>query len=171
MKRAAATKSCGPCRGSAGQLLSADERRMGVLLLHVLQQLLFAVHADLRTLRRRLAPKSHGPVLCVQPRAVRAVSGRFVSGHHQPDTLGGECVEWRCHIEPAGGYGGLFTPGTTETAAGIQISFSDDIPPGLLALSAPQSFGGLAAGAERNFHPGVSVGHGIAHRLEPDAQL
>ena len=51
------------------------------------------------------------------------------------------------------GYGGLFSPGTTETAAGIQINFSDDIPPGLLALSAPQSFGGLAAGPNGTFIP------------------
>jgi hypothetical protein len=50
-------------------------------------------------------------------------------------------------------YGGLYSPGTTESAAGIQIQFSDDIPPGLLALSAPQSFGNLAQGPNGTFIP------------------
>ncbi|HTR35564.1 MAG TPA: matrixin family metalloprotease [Bryobacteraceae bacterium] len=44
------------------------------------------------------------------------------------------------------GYGGLYSAGTTESAPGIRIEFSDDIPPGLLALSAPQSFGNLVPG-------------------------
>jgi hypothetical protein len=35
------------------------------------------------------------------------------------------------------GYGGLFTAGTTESAPGIDIEFSQDIPPGLLAISGP----------------------------------
>ena len=37
------------------------------------------------------------------------------------------------------GYGGLFAPGTNESAPGIDIEFSDNIPPGLLALSSPQN--------------------------------
>jgi hypothetical protein len=48
------------------------------------------------------------------------------------------------------GYGGLFSAGTTESAPGIRIEFSDDIPPGLLALSAPQSFGNLVPGPNGN---------------------
>jgi hypothetical protein len=43
-------------------------------------------------------------------------------------------------------FGGLYSPGTTEAAPGIQIEFSDDIPPGLLAVSAPQTFGNLSTG-------------------------
>jgi hypothetical protein len=44
-------------------------------------------------------------------------------------------------------FGGLYGAGTTEAAPGIQIEFSDDIPPGLLAVSAPQVFGNLATAA------------------------
>ena len=50
-------------------------------------------------------------------------------------------------------FGGIFSPGTTETAPGIQIEFSDDIPPGLLAVSAPQTFGDLEPGANGTFIP------------------
>lgn len=35
------------------------------------------------------------------------------------------------------GYGGLFKAGTSETAPGIDVLFSDDIPPGLVALGGP----------------------------------
>ncbi len=37
-------------------------------------------------------------------------------------------------------YGGFYSAGTTESAPGIQIEFSDDIPPGLLAYE--RSHGG-----------------------------
>jgi hypothetical protein len=50
-------------------------------------------------------------------------------------------------------FGGLYSLGTTETAPGIQIEFSDDIPPGLLAVSAPETFGNLAPGANGTFIP------------------
>jgi len=40
------------------------------------------------------------------------------------------------------GYSGLFTSGTQETAPGIDVEFSDDIPPGLLALGGPRVPGG-----------------------------
>jgi matrixin/IPT/TIG domain-containing protein len=43
-------------------------------------------------------------------------------------------------------YGGFFNPGTTESAPGIQIEFSDDIPPGLLAFTIPTVVGNLATG-------------------------
>jgi matrixin len=36
-------------------------------------------------------------------------------------------------------YGGLFTPGTNQSAPAIEIEFSDNIPPGLLAMSGPES--------------------------------
>lgn len=44
-------------------------------------------------------------------------------------------------------YGGFFNPGTTESAPGIQIEFSDDIPPGLLALSIPTIVGNIVTDA------------------------
>jgi len=50
-------------------------------------------------------------------------------------------------------YGGFFNPGTTESAPGIQIEFSDDIPPGLLAISIPTVVGGFANGASGTFLP------------------
>jgi hypothetical protein len=40
-------------------------------------------------------------------------------------------------------YGGFYNPGTTETSPGIQIEFSDDVPPGLLALSIPTVVGDI----------------------------
>jgi hypothetical protein len=43
-------------------------------------------------------------------------------------------------------YGGFYNPGATESAPGIQIEFSDDIPPGLLALSIPTVVGGFDKG-------------------------
>jgi hypothetical protein len=45
-------------------------------------------------------------------------------------------------------YGGLFTVGTTETAPGIDIEFSDDIPPGLLALSGPSTRADVSTAAD-----------------------
>jgi hypothetical protein len=50
-------------------------------------------------------------------------------------------------------YGGFYTPGTTESAPGIQIEFSDDIPPGLLALSIPTVVGGLENAPSGTFLP------------------
>jgi hypothetical protein len=50
-------------------------------------------------------------------------------------------------------FGGLYSAGTTQSAPGIQIEFSDDIPPGLLAVSAPQTFGNLTAGPSGTFIP------------------
>jgi hypothetical protein len=55
-------------------------------------------------------------------------------------------------------YGGFYSAGTTQSAPGIQIEFSDDIPPGLLALSAPTVFGNLATDANGTFIPiGLSL--------------
>jgi len=50
-------------------------------------------------------------------------------------------------------YGGFYSPGTTESAPGIQIEFSDDIPPGLLALSIPTVVGGFSSGPSGTFLP------------------
>jgi hypothetical protein len=50
-------------------------------------------------------------------------------------------------------YGGFFNPGTTQSAPGIQIEFSDDIPPGLLAYTIPTVFGNLATGPNGTFLP------------------
>jgi hypothetical protein len=46
------------------------------------------------------------------------------------------------------GFGGFYTPGTTEAAPGIQIEFSDDIPPGLLAFTIPTVVGNPATAAD-----------------------
>jgi len=50
-------------------------------------------------------------------------------------------------------YGGLFTPGTTQSAAGVQVEFSDEIPPGLLAFTSLQSFGNITDGPTGRFIP------------------
>lgn len=43
-------------------------------------------------------------------------------------------------------YGGLFTAGTNESAPGIDVEFSDNIPPGLLAFGTPQVKASLTYG-------------------------
>jgi len=43
-------------------------------------------------------------------------------------------------------YGGLFTAGTNESAPGIDVEFSDNIPPGLLAMAGPGSTGSAGPG-------------------------
>ncbi len=48
------------------------------------------------------------------------------------------------------GYGGLFTAGTTETAPGIDVLFSDDIPPGIVALGGPMTTAGFGLDANGN---------------------
>lgn len=51
-------------------------------------------------------------------------------------------------------YGGLSTPGTIQSAPGIDVEFSDDITPGLLAMSGPESYSGTTAyGATGIFVP------------------
>ena len=48
------------------------------------------------------------------------------------------------------GYGGLFAAGTSETAPGIDVLFSDDIPPGLVALGGPATTVGYGFDANGN---------------------
>ena len=50
-------------------------------------------------------------------------------------------------------YGGFFNPGTTESAPGIQIDFSDDVPPGLLAFTVPTVVGDIANESSGPFLP------------------
>lgn len=50
-------------------------------------------------------------------------------------------------------FGGFFTPGTTESAPGVQIDFSDDVPPGLLAYTIPTVVGNVANGPKGPFLP------------------
>lgn len=50
-------------------------------------------------------------------------------------------------------YGGFYNPGATESAPGIQIEFSDDVPPGLLAYTIPTVVGNLATGSSGAFLP------------------
>ena len=45
------------------------------------------------------------------------------------------------------GYGGLYTAGTSETAPGINVIFSNDIPPGLVELAGPSTTGGTGVDA------------------------
>ncbi|HTS49817.1 MAG TPA: matrixin family metalloprotease [Bryobacteraceae bacterium] len=50
-------------------------------------------------------------------------------------------------------YGGLFTQGRIDNSPGIDIEFSDDVPPGLLAVGFPESFGAPATGSNGAFMP------------------
>ena len=50
-------------------------------------------------------------------------------------------------------YGGLFVSGTVESAPGIDVEFSDDIPPGLLALGGPQVKNAATNGPGGSFMP------------------
>jgi hypothetical protein len=50
-------------------------------------------------------------------------------------------------------FGGLYSPGTSEAAPGIQLEFSDDVPPGLLAFTTLESFGNLTSGPNGTFIP------------------
>lgn len=50
-------------------------------------------------------------------------------------------------------FGGFFNPGATESAPGVQIDFSDDVPPGLLAYTIPTVVGNLANGPNGPFLP------------------
>jgi hypothetical protein len=50
-------------------------------------------------------------------------------------------------------YGGLFTEGRTDSAPSIDVHFSDDVPPGLLAIGGPESLGVLSAGPNGSFYP------------------
>ncbi len=61
-------------------------------------------------------------------------------------------------------YGGFYNPGTTESAPGIQIEFSDDIPPGLLALSIPTVVGGFSQWSQRHLPAHLPFTDGAAER-------
>ncbi|MBZ5609401.1 MAG: matrixin family metalloprotease [Acidobacteriia bacterium] len=50
-------------------------------------------------------------------------------------------------------YGGLFSPGRIDSSPSIDVSFSDDVPPGLLAVGAPSSLAGPASGPNGPFVP------------------
>jgi len=50
-------------------------------------------------------------------------------------------------------FGGLYSAGTTESAPGVQIQFSDDVPPGLLAFTTLASVGNLTAAPSGAFLP------------------
>lgn len=50
-------------------------------------------------------------------------------------------------------YGGLFSPGTTQLSPGINVDFSDEIPPGLLAISGPEVRGSALTGVTGSFVP------------------
>jgi hypothetical protein len=50
-------------------------------------------------------------------------------------------------------YGGLFTAGRTDSAPGIDVQFSQDIPPGLIAVGAPVTVAGLTNSPNGPFVP------------------
>jgi Matrixin len=50
-------------------------------------------------------------------------------------------------------YGGLFTPGRIDNAVSIDVEFSDDVPPGLLAAGAPWSIATPVTGPNGTFVP------------------
>jgi hypothetical protein len=50
-------------------------------------------------------------------------------------------------------YGGLFVAGTTSSTPSIEVVFSDDIPPGLLAFSGPQVKNPVTSSPNGNFVP------------------
>jgi hypothetical protein len=50
-------------------------------------------------------------------------------------------------------YGGLFTLGRIDNSPSIDVEFSDDVPPGLLALGFPESFAAPATGSNGPFVP------------------
>jgi hypothetical protein len=53
------------------------------------------------------------------------------------------------------GYGGLFNTGTSETAPGIDVIFSDDIAPGIVALGGPTT--NLVSGVDANGNTFVPI--------------
>ncbi len=50
-------------------------------------------------------------------------------------------------------YGGLFTLGRIDNSTSIDVEFSEDVPPGLLAVGFPESFAAPANGANGTFVP------------------
>lgn len=50
-------------------------------------------------------------------------------------------------------YGGLISAGTVQNAPAVRIDFSDDIPPGLIALSGPESRAPVTQGTNGQFIP------------------
>src|SRR5271165_2260009 len=50
-------------------------------------------------------------------------------------------------------YGGLFVAGTVSSTPSIEVVFSDDIPPGLLAYSGPQIKNPVTSSPNGNFVP------------------
>jgi hypothetical protein len=50
-------------------------------------------------------------------------------------------------------YGGLFTEGRTDSAPSIDVHFSDDVPPGLLAIGGPESLGVASSDSNGAFYP------------------
>jgi Matrixin len=50
-------------------------------------------------------------------------------------------------------YGGLFSVGRVDSSPSIDVMFSDDVPPGLLAVGAPASLGGTVSGPNGKFLP------------------
>jgi hypothetical protein len=62
------------------------------------------------------------------------------------------------------GYGGLFTAGTSETAPGVDVLFSDDISPGIVALGGPATTVGFGFDANGNTFVPIVRSKLVLHR-------
>jgi len=62
------------------------------------------------------------------------------------------------------GYGGLFTAGTSETAPGIDVLFSDEISPGIVALGGPTVTSGFGFDANGNTFVPIVRSKLVIHR-------
>ena len=107
------------------------------------------------------------PLLRLERGPVHDVSRRHIGSHCQPDTARRPSV-WN-NVSTSSirlAYGGFYNPGTTESAPGIQIEFSDDIPPGLLAFSIPTVVGRICQRPQRHLYSDLSFAYAAAERLQ-----
>ena len=134
-------------------MLLARQHRFRVLLLHILQQLVLTLHAHRRPVRSDHADQQYGAFLCFWSRPGLDVPGDSFQAIISQISAAANIWNSVSTSSIRLAFGGLYNPGTTESAPGVQIEFSDDIPPGLLAVSAPQTFGNLAPGPNGTFIP------------------
>jgi hypothetical protein len=93
-------------------------------------------HFDLSTLANNTIPffvSSAGPSAMYPGDSVPALISQMSAAANVWNSLSTSTIRLS--------YGGFFNPGATESAPGIQIEFSDDIPPGLLAFTIPTVVG------------------------------
>ncbi len=103
---------------------------------------------DLNTLANNTVPffvSSTGPASMYPGDSVPAMISQIVAASNVWNNVSSSAIRLA--------YGGFYNPGTTESAPGIQIEFSDDIPPGLLALSIPTVVGNISNAPSGAFLP------------------